>query len=253
MEREEDRSVAAEPLVVAVLLCATISWGALFRYQGQFDHSVLGTNAFAPLRVLTGWTVMIIAMMLPSTLPMLRVVRTLVARRPHPNVLIGVASASFVGVWSIAGIAMVAADDALHGVIDTVGLTDRTSSFVVGLTLITAGGFQFSKLKHACLRACRTPRGFALQHWRGIRPPWQEASIVTGAYARSCVGCCWALMALSFAVGMSALPVMVALSAAMAAERMTRWGKHIVRPLGFGLIGMGALVLFDNSHIQFFS
>jgi predicted metal-binding membrane protein len=243
------RLISAEPLALGLLCSAALSWWVMYRYQVQFDHADLGTSPGAPVRVLTGWIIMIVAMMLPSALPMLRVVRALVARRSNRTLLLGVASGTFVGVWSLAGIAMVAGDTALHDVIESIGWSNRQSSLVVGLTLIGAGSFQFSSLKRACLRACRTPRGFALQYWRGQRPAWQEASIVTGAYARSCVGCCWALMALSFAVGMTALPVMVALSVFMTLERMTSWGDQLVRPLGMFLIAVGALVFFRISLI----
>ena len=72
-----------------------------------------------------------------------------------------------------------------------------------------------------------------------------EAATVTGAYAVSCAGCCWALMAVSFAVGAAALPVMVVLAVLMAAERLVRRGRRLVRPVGVVTVALGIAVLLD--------
>ena len=64
---------------------------------------------------------------------------------------------------------------------------------------------------------------------------------LSGAYALSCIGCCWALMLICFAVGTAALPVMVALALVMAAERLAPWGRRLVRPSGLVLIVLGAV------------
>jgi|ERR1700756_4757659 predicted metal-binding membrane protein len=79
-----------------------------------------------------------------------------------------------------------------------VALIATVASVAVGLLLLIAGVFQFSRLKHSCLRTCRSPLGFLLSDWRnGLWGAWRMG-IHHGLY---CLGCCWALMALLFVGG----------------------------------------------------
>ena len=109
----------------------------------------------------------------------------------------------------------------------------------------TAGAYQFAPWKDRCLTACRSPRGFAARHWHGEHPVVDIATLA-GAYALSCAGCCVALMGVAVAVdgaaGTVALPVMVALAAVMAAERLLPRGRRLVRPVGAVLLGAGAVL-----------
>jgi predicted metal-binding membrane protein len=199
--------------------------------------------------VLFGWVLMVVAMMLPPALPILDLLRKLVARQRYPRLLIGLGAAGFVGVWAAAGVLLIVSDAAVRGFADQIRWIadfDRGHPQVVaGAVLVMAGLYQFTPMKTACLRACRSPRGFAVAHWRGARPAWLEATTVTGAYAASCVGCCWALMAVTFVVGVAALPVMVVLAVLMAAERLARRGRRLVRPIGVATVSLGVLALFE--------
>lgn len=191
--------------------------------------------------VLLGWTVMVVAMMLPPALPMLQLLRQLVGRRRHPHWLIWLGALTFTIVWLVVGTLMIAGDTVLHAALSTQEWAVRTPYLVTGTVLLGAGLYQFTPLKTVCLRACRTPRSFALAHWRGQRPAAMEVAALSGAYAVSCVGCCWALMTVSFAVGAAALPVMVVLALLMATERLVRWGRHLVRPAGLLLLALGVV------------
>ncbi|MGB3674696.1 MAG: DUF2182 domain-containing protein [Candidatus Nanopelagicales bacterium] len=239
-------------LTLSVVVVSTLAW-ALLAWAGEdFNHHGLGGQhehvgdrpiLRAYLTVTLGWMVMVVAMMLPPALPMLDLMGRLVARHRRRRLLIGSAVAAFIAVWTVTGIALVAGDGMLHRVADRVDWVATHQHVVAGSLLVMAGGYQFSPLKDACLRACRTPRGFAVEHWRGRRPAWMEAVSVSGAYAVSCVGCCWALMTVSFAVGVAALPVMVALAGIMATERLTTWGRKLVRPVGLLLIVGGCVAI----------
>lgn len=190
--------------------------------------------------VLAGWSVMVLAMMVPPALPMLTMVRQLVARRRNPWLLFGAGLGAFASAWIAVGAALVVGDAILHRTTADLAPSWHISNLVPGLVLAGAGVYQFTPLKNACLQACRSPRGFALAHWQGRRTPATEVMTVTGAYALSCIGCCWALMAISFAVGVAALPVMVALAVLMAGERLVPWGRRLVQPAGVLLVVLGA-------------
>lgn len=197
----------------------------------------------ATATVLLGWTVMVVAMMLPPALPMLLVLRGLLARHPGRRVALAAGAGAFVAVWVVVGVGLVAGDVVLHVVARRVAWLDAHPAAVAGAVLVVAGLYQFSPLKNACLRACRSPRGFAVAHWRGQRPAAVESATVASAYALSCAGCCWALMAVSFAVGVAVLPLMVVLATLMAAERLAPRGRLLVRPVGVLALVLGAALL----------
>lgn len=255
-----ERSVA-----LAVLAFAAVAWVAVSLTHGSsLDHHRLGellASAEAPahhhggapaqpsasdgpsawgssLLVLAGWALMVIAMMLPPALPLVQTMRRLIARRRGRVALLVVGVTAFVGVWTVAGVVLLAGDVILHGL--AAAQPQLRPAYVTGGVLAAAGLYQLSPLKRTCLRACRSPRGFAVAHWRGRRSALVELVAISTAYGLVCVGCCWALMAVSLAVGAAALPVMVVLAALMAAERLTGWGRRLVIPSALALIALGA-------------
>jgi predicted metal-binding membrane protein len=120
-------------------------------------------------------------------------------------------------------------------------LRDRPQVLAAG-ALLLAGAYQFSPLKNACLRACRSPRSFAFAYWRGVHPPLVESSRMGAAYGLSCVGCCWALMALGVLAGAAGLVTMAVLTLVMVGERLARRGLRLVRPVGVLLLALAVLV-----------
>jgi predicted metal-binding membrane protein len=110
------------------------------------------------------------------------------------------------------------------------------SPILSATVLALAGVYQLSPLKRACLTQCRGPVQFLTRYWRPGRIGAFVMGIQHGAF---CVGCCWALMLLMFAVGTANLAWMLLLGAVMAIEKNARWGKKLVRPLGIVLITWG--------------
>lgn len=247
-------------LALAVLALAAAAWVAVAVTHGtSLDHHRLGEllptgdalHSHAPagpsalgttLLVLGGWALMVIAMMLPPALPLVQTMHQLLARRRDRTALLTVGVVAFVAVWTVAGAVLLAGDLVLHALAQA--WPGLRPAYVTGAVLAAAGVYQLTPLKQACLRACHSPRSFALAHWRGRRPALVELSTVSMAYGIVCVGCCWALMAVSLAVGAAALPVMVVLAALMAAERLVGWGGRLVVPTGVALIVLGALTAF---------
>ncbi|NUT49849.1 MAG: DUF2182 domain-containing protein [Saccharothrix sp.] len=228
----------------AVAAWVVLVWSILVEVD-EHGH----THGAAELGVgalLVGWGLMVVAMMLPTALPMIEVLSQLVSGRRWAPSLVVLGVACFVAVWTVVGLVLVANSAALTVVARQWEWLAGRRAVIAGIVLVGAGAYQLSPLKNACLRACRTPTSFAFGHWRGRRPVVLEVIRMIGAYSASCVGCCWALMAVCFAAGTAvALPVMLALSVAMAAERLASWGLRLVRPLGYVLIasGVGTAVL----------
>jgi predicted metal-binding membrane protein len=192
-----------------------------------------------------GWLLMTVAMMLPTALPVLAVFGRLVGARAHAGRLVAIAVGGYLLVWLGFGVAA-------HLIGAGVVALARRSTWLAfngwaigaGLLLI-AGLFQFSRLKYRCLDACGAPLSFVLARWRGRRPA-VEALHLGVAHGVFCVGCCWALMLLLFAMGTGSIGWMLALGAAMATEKNTSWGRLLARPLGVALFGCAGVVAALN-------
>jgi predicted metal-binding membrane protein len=96
-------------------------------------------------------------------------------------------------------------------------------------------------LKYRCLERCRTPFAFVNARWHG-RKPYREAFRIGFDHGVFCVGCCWALMLVMFATGVGSLLWMLALTAVMVAEKTSRAGARLVRPIGVTLVAFGVLL-----------
>jgi len=188
------------------------------------------------------WLLMITAMMLPTTLPLLGIFGRVVAARPDAGALMGRVVAGYAIAWLSFGFLAHGADSLLHAGAAQVGWLAGRGWVIGAAVLAGAGVFQFSALKYRCLERCRTPFTFINARWHG-RAPRREALRIGLEHGVFCVGCCWALMAVMFVVGMGSLGWMLVLAAAMAAEKNLRWGKRLRTPLGLGLIAWaGGLV-----------
>ena len=191
------------------------------------------------------WLLMIAAMMLPTTLPVLEIFRRITAGRPDAGRLVGLVVSGYVCAWFGFGLAAHAADWLLHAAVER-NAWFLVNGWAVGVAVLcVAGLFQFSTLKYRCLDKCRTPFGFVVERWRG-KAPAREALRLGFGHGAFCVGCCWALMLLMFVVGTGSVGWMLALSAVMAAEKNLPGGQRLSAPLGLALIAWAGIVLFLN-------
>jgi predicted metal-binding membrane protein len=109
--------------------------------------------------------------------------------------------------------------------------------------LIAAGVFQWTPLKEACLRGCRTPVGFLVAEWRS----GSRGALVMGIrHGLNCMGCCWAIMALLFVVGTMNLAWMAVLTVLCWVEKAAPRGDLIGRLGGLGLIFWGLWIAVDQ-------
>jgi predicted metal-binding membrane protein len=188
------------------------------------------------LAVFVMWAVMMAAMMLPTTMPMVLAFGRLNRSRDETARTLAFV-AGYLGLWAAFG----AAGTAAQWVLQSNGLLSpmivSMSPMLTGALLVIAGVFQFTPLKNVCLRACRSPLGFLLSDWRdGV---WGAArmGIRHGLY---CLVCCWALMALLFVGGVMNLLWIAALTLLVATEKLAPKGDMLAKALGALMIGAGA-------------
>ena len=235
--------VAAQRLAVAALagtaaaLLVVVSaspYAAYFQHEFQ-PGSVLGQLAALAL-FLAGWTLMVLAMMLPTATGLLSAVARF-DRAWRVRALVG---CGFVAVWLVVGYAFRAGDILVHDVVDAIGWLEERPQLLGAAALTVAGLFQFTPLKHRCLTACRSPASFVYRYWRG-ESATRDALRVGGAYGVSCVGCCWALMLVLFGLGTANVAWMLCAGAVMAAEKNARIGPRLSTPLGVTLLAGAAV------------
>lgn len=186
------------------------------------------------------WLVMIGGMMLPTTIPMLELFWVASAERPRRVLSRATVLGTYALVWTAFSFVALAGDAVVHWLVDTWQWMADRPGLVLGTTLLLAGAFQFSSLKTACLRACRSPLSLLWQHYRrGLGGAWALGM----RHALYCLGCCWALMLVMFATGVGSLLWMLLLTGVMVAEKTTAWGSRLVAPAGLALIAGGLAVI----------
>ncbi len=176
-------------------------------------------------RVTLMWALMSAAMMLPTALPAFAAYDDIQNTETEPLHLV----AGFIAIWFGFSVFAAALQMALFNA-DLVSNFGDSRSFVLSALLLgIAAAYQFSPLKAACLKACRSPVSFFMQHWDD--GPWRMG-LRLGA---TCVGCCWALMLLAFVGGVMSLAFMGLATLIMTLEKLPDLGRWIDRPLGVAL------------------
>lgn len=234
------RDRAAVITSIVLLLIAAVAWTDVIRSSLGAPDMMM--TMFMPVTISDGlafvasWAVMMTAMMLPSALPMIRLYaatqRGETAAAPR-GVPVAVFTLVYLAVWATSGAPVYLAHAGL------MALSPRAFASGVAAILLAAGVFQLSPLKQACLRACRSPLGFLLGHWRaGLR-----GSLALGwSHALYCLGCCWALMVVLVAAGAMGLAWVLLITAVVAAEKLLPRGEWIARAIGGAFLLLGVAV-----------
>lgn len=195
---------------------------------------IRGRGLLAPVFV-AGWTLMVIAMMLPTSLGVMTLFRALTRQRQNRALLTLILITGYLAVWALFGVAVYLSDLFVHGAVERVAWLEERTWIIATATLGMAGAYQFTSLKYRCLNRCRSPRSFVMEHWRGRRERW-EAWRLGIHHGLFCVGCCWSLMLLMFAIGVGNLGWMLVLGTVMAVEKNAPWGRRLSAPLGVVLL-----------------
>jgi predicted metal-binding membrane protein len=192
----------------------------------------------------TMWMVMMVAMMLPPVMPWILLFGA-TARRSDaaaaPYVSSGIFVSGYFTVWAAYSLVAASAQLLLQRLAVLHGAELRTRPYLAGALLLAAGLYQMTPLKTACLKHCRSPLGFFLSNWRSGPGGAYRMGLGHGLY---CVACCWALMALSFGLGVMNLLWMVALTLILCIEKIAPGGQTLSRLFGLALIAWGLSGIF---------
>lgn len=251
------------PILAALV---ALAWLALWawarspygRYLDHGDWTASGPAAFlcravpaaglvVPLMLYAAaWILMTAAMMLPTVLPLFSAFDRLTAARADHGLLLTLLGLGYMATWGAFGLLAHALHGALLSLLAGVPALAWHGWLIGAATIALAGAFQFSRLKYRCLEKCRTPLSFVIERWRGQAPRW-NAFALGARHGLFCVGCCWALMLLMFALGTGSLGWMLVLAALMAIEKNARWGRHLGGPLGVALLAWAAAVVATHA------
>jgi predicted metal-binding membrane protein len=238
------RAVRREPFIVigAIALLTAVSWLYSFESSGSLVHGMAQPWTASELVLsFLMWSIMMVGMMLPSATSMVLTYSAMTRRGEAEGALARTALfvVGYIVVWSgysaLAALLQSAAQSfALWSCADM-----AVAPAVSAGLLIAAGVFQWTPLKEACLRGCRTPLGFLVAEWRS----GSRGALVMGIrHGLNCMGCCWAIMALLFVVGTMNLAWMAVLTVLCWVEKAAPGGHLIGRLSGLGLVLWGSWI-----------
>jgi predicted metal-binding membrane protein len=227
---------------LTLLALLFVAWTWLFSMGAASDLYICRAQSADFPAVMAMWAVMMVAMMVPSALPVILAYAQIAARfEPAADRLavVAVFVAAYVAVWSGLGAVEGGADWLLErsGILRDSQLVDPRYA---GALLVVAGFYQWSAVKSVCLSRCHAPAGFLPQDYRG---GYRGALKLGLEHSALCVRCCWALMLLAWVGGAMNLAWMVALTLFVAIEKLLGTRATILRCSALVLLGAGAVQL----------
>lgn len=195
------------------------------------------------------WVTMMAAMMLPSVAPMALLFARVSgerARRGRSFVPTWVFLTGYLAVWTIYGLAGYGLFRIIHS-LDLHFLSwDAHGSLVAGGAIVTAGVYQLTPLKRACLRHCRSPMHYVLGGWREGRLGALRMGIEHGGY---CFGCCWGLMLILFTLGVMSITWMLVIAAIIFAEKVLPYGNRLTPLFALAFVAGGIWIAAAPSSV----
>ena len=195
------------------------------------------------------WAVMMVAMMLPSAAPMILSFLSVNNRRraaSRPLVPVGIFVFGYLVVWTAFSAVATMAQWGLHKAALLSPAMSATSPVLSGGLLLAAGVFQWTPLKRACLKGCRSPLSFLMRGWQDGTAGALLMGLRHGSY---CLGCCWVLMALLFVTGVMNLSWVVAIALFVMAEKILGQGELFSQVTGAALVTAGAVLIAGAGRI----
>jgi predicted metal-binding membrane protein len=245
------RALRRERLLVlgGVVVVAGLAWLDLWRRsRGVMDMTMPAMEPWSLVEfgaIALMWLVMMIAMMVPSATPMLLLFAAMRQERAATGSAAPVVAfaGGYLVVWAIFSIAAATLQAALQERMLLTSELAVTSAGAGAAVLALAGLYQLSPLKDACLSRCQSPLGFLLGHWRDGADGALWMGLRHGVY---CLGCCWALMALLFALGIMNLAWVATLAVFVLIEKAATRGAWISRISGLALLGWSAWIVANG-------
>jgi predicted metal-binding membrane protein len=236
-------------LLGGLLALAVVAWLVTRYRMGSMEAMpgmALGDLGF----YVTVWVVMMAAMMIPSVAPTVLVYDRLrgasLARGDGaPIDATAVFLCGYLLVWTAAGLVAYALVELIRSLDPPFLAWDGAGRYVTAGVIVVATAYQLTSAKAACLAACRNPMVLA-ESWRQGRAGAAELGIRYGAW---CLGCCWALMAALFAMGVMSLGWMALIAAFIGAERLLAWPRAARRAVALSLLVLGLGVAFFPADV----
>ena len=242
-------------ILLALLGVTTIAWLYLLAVRQDMDRMAMDAMPGMAMPMAAPWTpsafalaiamwwVMMLGMMVPSAAPMILTFATLnrgKRSRGQGFVPTSVFALGYLIAWGVFSLAATAAQWTLDRAALLSPMLATKGPAMGGALLFLAGLYQFAPLKQACLRNCRSPFAFVLNHWR---EGWGGALRMGFEHGGYCLGCCWVLMALLFVFGVMNLLWVAAIALFVFAEKLLPGGVWIGRVGGIAMLGFGAFLL----------
>jgi predicted metal-binding membrane protein len=224
-------------LIALLFTLAGLGWWWTVHQMRGMDNGPwtgLGTLGW----FLAVWVVMMAAMMFPSVAPTVALYSQMTRERSPLSPLLF--AAGYLVTWGSAGLLAFGVAVAGGGIAGDVLSWDRAGRWVAGATLVVAAVYELTPLKDVCLGKCRSPLGFLLGSWRGGRLGALQMGAKNGAW---CVGCCWALMASLFALGIMSIVWMAVVAGLIAVEKTLPWRRVATYGTAAILFSLGVLLL----------
>jgi predicted metal-binding membrane protein len=190
------------------------------------------------------WLVMMAAMMLPSVAPTVALYARMTRQRSPISPL--AFTTGYLLIWTAAGVVAFALAAGASELAGDWFAWDRAGKELAGATLIAAAVYEITPLKNACLGKCRSPLGFLLGSWRD----GPRGAVGMGArLGLWCLGCCWALMASLFALGVMSITWMAIVAGIIAVEKALPWRRVATFGVAAALLAVGLLLWVSPSSV----
>jgi predicted metal-binding membrane protein len=184
------------------------------------------------------WVVMMAAMMFPSVSPTVALYSRMMRQRSPLSPMLF--TTGYLLTWTVAGVVAFGLGAALGSLPGDLFTWDHAGRWLAGATLVVAAVYELTPLKDVCLGKCRSPLGSLLGSWRDGPSGALQMGARNGAW---CVGCCWALMASLFALGVMSVTWMAVVAGLIAFEKTVPWRRAATYGTAAVLLVLGVLVL----------
>ena len=246
------------PFLLALIALAWVTlwvWGQS-PYGRFLTHEALqGTDASrggVVLLIVAGWVVMLVAMMLPTSLPLIGMFHRMTRQRSDRTQLVCLLLAGYFLIWTLFGVMAVLGDGVLHTAVERSAWLAAHAWLIGASIFVVAGLYQFTPLKYYCLDKCRSPLSFLMLHWQGRRDRY-DALRLGVRHGLFCLGCCWAAMMVLVVFGLMNLDWMAILFVLFFLEKNWKHGCMIANVTGVGLMMLGAAILAQPTLLPAFS
>ena len=237
-------------LLGSLLAVAIVAW-ILTRQRMLGMDAGPGTDPGSLGFYVVSWVVMMSAMMFPSVAPVVLTFAFVQRRRRErgavqPAVSSWLFVAGYLITWTAFGLAAYGLFVGVRSLSGGVFAWHRGGRYLAGAILVAAAAYQLTPAKDACLRRCRGPLDFVMTQWREGAPGAVQMGVVHGAW---CVGCCWALMAALFALGLMSIPWMLVIAGMIALEKLLPWKAVANHTIALALVALGIGLALAPSQV----